>query len=131
MLVLSRKLSQQIHIDDRITVTVLRVKGNSVRLGIEAPRDVRVVRGELKPFDHEVQEQKAVPRLQRIASIGPRPEIRDEQDRRQKVDPTPSHTDRWTVANMRERTRSLKEHRPSTLQHRVDRVRGKMNSVMG
>lgn len=47
MLVLTRKLSQQIKIGDNVTLTVLRVKGNTVRLGIEAPRDVRVVRSEL------------------------------------------------------------------------------------
>ncbi len=47
MLVLTRKLSQQIKIGDNITLTVLRVKGNTVRLGIDAPRDVRVVRSEL------------------------------------------------------------------------------------
>lgn len=129
MLVLSRKQNQKIQIDERIIVTVLRVRGNSVRLGIEAPREVRVVRGELEPFEQEVSQQKAG--LPRIASIGLNPEIRDEQDRRQEVDSATSHADRWTVANMRERTRSSHEDRSSTLQHRVDRVRGKMNSVIG
>jgi carbon storage regulator CsrA len=47
MLVLTRKLQQQVKIGDQITVTILKVKGNTVRLGIEAPRDVRVIRGEL------------------------------------------------------------------------------------
>jgi carbon storage regulator CsrA len=47
MLVLTRKLQQQIKIGEQITVTILRVKGQTVRVGIEAPRDVRVVRGEL------------------------------------------------------------------------------------
>lgn len=47
MLVLTRKLQQQIKIGDQITVTVLRVKGNTVRIGVAAPRDVRVTRGEL------------------------------------------------------------------------------------
>ena len=47
MLVLSRKLQQQIKIGDQITVTVLRVKGNTVRIGVQAPREVRVIRGEL------------------------------------------------------------------------------------
>ena len=49
MLVLTRKLQEQIRVGDDITLTVLRVKGNSVRIGIEAPKDVRVVRGELPP----------------------------------------------------------------------------------
>src|SRR5262245_19708202 len=47
MLVLTRKLQQQIKIGEQIIVTVLRIKGNTVRVGIQAPRDVRVVRGEL------------------------------------------------------------------------------------
>lgn len=47
MLVLSRKHEEKLHIGDNITVTVLRVQGNKVRLGIEAPEEVRVVRGEL------------------------------------------------------------------------------------
>lgn len=47
MLVLSRKQQQEIVIGEEIRVTVLQVKGNTVRLGIEAPRDIRVMRGEL------------------------------------------------------------------------------------
>ena len=47
MLVLTRKLQQQIKIGEQITVTILRVKGNTVRVGVQAPREVRVVRGEL------------------------------------------------------------------------------------
>lgn len=49
MLVLTRKISQQIQIGDGVVITILQVKGNSVRVGIEAPREVRVVRGELDP----------------------------------------------------------------------------------
>lgn len=48
MLVLARKCEEKIHIGDNITITVLQVKGNSIRLGIEAPREVPVLRGELK-----------------------------------------------------------------------------------
>ena len=47
MLVLSRKLNQEIMIGENVKVTVLKVRGNTVRLGIEAPRHVRVLRGEL------------------------------------------------------------------------------------
>lgn len=47
MLVLSRKLNQEIVIGDGIKITVLKIKGNTIRLGIDAPRDVRVIRGEL------------------------------------------------------------------------------------
>ncbi len=47
MLVLTRKLQEQIAIGQDITITVLRLKGNTVKIGIEAPDNVRVVRGEL------------------------------------------------------------------------------------
>lgn len=49
MLVLTRKLGETIQIGDDVTLTVIRVKGNTVRLGIEAPSSVRVRRGELPP----------------------------------------------------------------------------------
>ena len=47
MLVLTRKQQEKIRIGDEIVITVLRMKGKSVRLGIEAPGDVQVLRGEL------------------------------------------------------------------------------------
>lgn len=56
MLVLSRKSSQEIMIGKNVKVTVLQIKGNTVRLGIEAPREVRVVRGELPPKDEPISE---------------------------------------------------------------------------
>jgi len=47
MLVLTRKADQKIQIGPNITITVIEVKGRYVRLGIEAPRDVRIVRSEI------------------------------------------------------------------------------------
>lgn len=47
MLVLARKPNEAIVIGDQITVTVLEVRGNQVRLGIEAPKEVPVLREEL------------------------------------------------------------------------------------
>lgn len=47
MLVLTRKYQEKIRIGENITITVLRMKGKAVRLGIEAPADVPVVRAEL------------------------------------------------------------------------------------
>ena len=52
MLVLSRKIGEKLVIGDNITVVVSRLAGNRVTLGIEAPADVRIVRGELH-FDLE------------------------------------------------------------------------------
>ena len=48
MLVLSRKVGEKIWIGDQISVTVVRVAGGGVRLGIEAPEEFQVVREELK-----------------------------------------------------------------------------------
>jgi carbon storage regulator CsrA len=47
MLVLSRKEGERIVIGDNITLIVSKVSGNRVTIGIEAPKDVKVVRGEL------------------------------------------------------------------------------------
>lgn len=49
MLVLSRKVGEKLVIDGNVTVEVIRVHGNRVAIGITAPADVRVLRGELKP----------------------------------------------------------------------------------
>ncbi|HJN66011.1 MAG: carbon storage regulator [Pirellulales bacterium] len=48
MLVLSRKVGEKILIGDTISVTVVRVGQGGVRIGIEAPEDLEVVREELK-----------------------------------------------------------------------------------
>jgi len=47
MLVLSRKTGERIHIGDDVFVEVRRVAGNRVTLAIKAPREVRILRGEL------------------------------------------------------------------------------------
>ena len=46
MLVLTRKKQEHIHIGDSIVLTVLEVRGNKVRLGIDAPANVRILRAE-------------------------------------------------------------------------------------
>ena len=47
MLVLSRKKQECIVIDGRIRLTIVKIDANSVRVGIDAPQDVSIVRGEL------------------------------------------------------------------------------------
>ncbi|HVX61485.1 MAG TPA: carbon storage regulator [Pirellulales bacterium] len=47
MLVLTRKTQQQIQIGENIVITILHVKGQAVRVGIQAPRDIRVIRSEI------------------------------------------------------------------------------------
>jgi carbon storage regulator CsrA len=51
MLVLTRKTQEQIHIGESVVITIVRIQGNTVRVGIEAPTDVRVVRGEVAARD--------------------------------------------------------------------------------
>ena len=47
MLVLSRHPDEKIHIGDNIVLTVVEVRGDKVRIGIEAPRDITVHRQEI------------------------------------------------------------------------------------
>jgi carbon storage regulator len=49
MLVLSRKESEKIMLGDSIVLTIVRVSGDRVRLGIEAPSDMLILRKELDP----------------------------------------------------------------------------------
>jgi carbon storage regulator len=62
MLVLSRKLGEKIVIDDRITVTVVNIDRGKIRLGIEAPLDVVIVRQELLPPGHPLGLNPTAPR---------------------------------------------------------------------
>ena len=48
MLVLSRKRDEQVCIGDNISVTVIDIRGDKVRLGFEAPREIRVDRREIR-----------------------------------------------------------------------------------
>jgi carbon storage regulator len=47
MLVLTRKSEESINIGDDITITIVEIKGNSVRLGIKAPANLKIYRKEL------------------------------------------------------------------------------------
>ena len=47
MLVLSRKRNEKIVINDNITITVIEIRGDKVRIGIEAPKDINVHRKEV------------------------------------------------------------------------------------
>jgi len=48
MLVLSRKVGERILIGDQVSITVVRITGNAVRIGIEAPSNMTVMREELQ-----------------------------------------------------------------------------------
>ena len=53
MLVLTRKCGETIRIGDNIEITVVRLTGNIVRIGIAAPPETNVLRGELEERDSE------------------------------------------------------------------------------
>ena len=65
MLVLSRKVGDRIVIDENIEVTVVRIRGNRVRLGVTAPRDILVTRPRLQKRSQEdhPEQQAAAPGL--------------------------------------------------------------------
>jgi carbon storage regulator len=48
MLVLSRRKAERILIGDDVVITIVKIAGETVRVGIEAPRDVNVIRGEVQ-----------------------------------------------------------------------------------
>ena len=53
MLILTRRVGETLMVGDDITITVLGVKGNQVRIGVNAPRDVAVHREEIYNRIHE------------------------------------------------------------------------------
>lgn len=56
MLILTRRIGETLMVGDEVTITVLGVKGNQVRLGVNAPRDVAVHREEI--YD-KIQSEKS------------------------------------------------------------------------
>jgi carbon storage regulator len=56
MLVLSRKPGESIVIDDRIVITVVQIGGGRIRLGIEAPREVPILRSEVIAADRRAEQ---------------------------------------------------------------------------
>ena len=62
MLVLSRKKDEKIIIGDKITVMVIEIRGDKVRLGIDAPRDITVHREEVyEAIQREQNAQRNIP----------------------------------------------------------------------
>ncbi|MDR1909609.1 MAG: carbon storage regulator CsrA, partial [Spirochaetaceae bacterium] len=57
MLILSRKINQKIMIGDDISVSIIDIRGDQVRLGVSAPKDVKVFRQEI--FDAILEENRA------------------------------------------------------------------------
>jgi carbon storage regulator len=63
MLVLTRKLGEIIRVGDAVTVRVLEVRGNQVRLGVDAPAEVRIYREEVYRAIQKEHETPAPPTL--------------------------------------------------------------------
>lgn len=61
MLILTRRIGETLMIGDEVTVTVLGVKGNQIRLGVAAPKDVAVHRQEVY---EKIQAESAVRKAQ-------------------------------------------------------------------
>lgn len=57
MLILSRKVDEKIKIGEDITITIIETRGDQVKIGIEAPKNVKVFRQEI--FDEIQNENKA------------------------------------------------------------------------
>lgn len=67
MLVLTRKPGERLFIGDDIVVTIVEVKGDNIRIGIEAPREVKVYRGEI--FEAIVAENREAALLKDITGL--------------------------------------------------------------
>ena len=58
MLILTRRVGESIIVGDNVTITVLGIKGNQIRLGVNAPKEVSVHREEI--YQRIKQEKKVV-----------------------------------------------------------------------
>jgi carbon storage regulator len=69
MLVLSRRVGESVVVGDDVAITILEVRGDVVRVGIEAPRDVKVHRAELLAELEQTNKQAASPTDDVVASL--------------------------------------------------------------
>ena len=60
MLILTRRVGERLIIGENVTVTILSVKGNQIRIGIDAPRDIKVNREEV--YQRILNERKGLSR---------------------------------------------------------------------
>ena len=69
MLILTRRVGETVMIGDEVTITVLGVKGNQVRVGINAPKSVAVHREEI--YERIKREQQGEEETKRTAEYSP------------------------------------------------------------
>jgi carbon storage regulator len=67
MLILSRKEAEKVYLGNDIVLTIIRVAGDKVRIGIEAPNNVRVLRNELQKLDEQKEVQASLQITRRAA----------------------------------------------------------------
>lgn len=75
MLILSRKIGEKIMIGDSIEVTVSRISGNRVTLGIAAPNHVHIVRAEIEPIVDTFHDRRPSPAAQAALVDGDSPMV--------------------------------------------------------
>lgn len=66
MLALTRRIGDKIMIGENIVITVAEIKGDSVRLGIQAPKEIKIYRGELYEAIEAANKQAAAPSQQSL-----------------------------------------------------------------
>lgn len=67
MLALTRKVGERIVIGDNIVVTVVSIKGDNIRMTIEAPKEIKIYRGEI--FDAIAAENKQAANIENMVGI--------------------------------------------------------------
>ena len=73
MLILSRRVGERIMIGPAIEVVVQRVSGDRVTLGLAAPRDIKILRGELEDYDDHLNPQPVAVEARHHANDPPAP----------------------------------------------------------
>ncbi len=74
MLILTRRVGESLMIGDNVNVTVLGIKGNQVRLGVNAPKDIPVHREEIY---QKIQQEKSLG-VKPMTEVSPAREVNDE-----------------------------------------------------
>jgi len=67
MLALTRKVGERIVIGDNVVITIVNIQGENIRVAIDAPKDIKIYRGEL--YDSIVQENKQAAVLSQVGQL--------------------------------------------------------------